>query len=254
MDFHCHLDLYPNAREVYAQTLQRNVFTWLVTTSPRAFEATSKVLGSHPRILISPGLHPEIVHERYQELPLLLEQIDATKAVGEVGLDGSRQFQRSYQLQREAFTSIVKRCHELGGRMLSIHSRQAVKDILDTLVSYPDYGTAVLHWFSGGGSELRLAMDHGCWFSVGPAAFATAAGRSLAKKLPRDRVVLESDGPFAQIDGVSVMPWCSGLTNQLLAEAWGIPYDEVALILDNNAQRLLSIMDIRFGSVELKNL
>jgi len=34
MDFHCHLDLYPGAREVYREAARRNEFTWLVTTSP----------------------------------------------------------------------------------------------------------------------------------------------------------------------------------------------------------------------------
>ena len=89
MDFHCHLDLYPDAREVYCEAARRNAFTWLVTTSPKAFAATSRVLEPLPSVLITPGLHPEIAHERAAELELLLEQIAGVKAVGEVGLDGS---------------------------------------------------------------------------------------------------------------------------------------------------------------------
>ena len=75
MDFHCHLDLYPGAREVYREAARRNEFTWLVTTSPKAFAATSRVLEPWPSVLITPGLHPEIAHERAAELDLLLEQI-----------------------------------------------------------------------------------------------------------------------------------------------------------------------------------
>lgn len=129
MDFHCHLDLYPNARDVFAQAQERNEFTWLVTTSPRAFTATSRVLGGSDKVLITPGLHPEIVGGRHAELDMLLEQIRQVKAVGEVGLDGSKRFQASYDLQRSVFVAVVAQCAALGGRVLSIHSRQAVQDV-----------------------------------------------------------------------------------------------------------------------------
>ncbi|BGE66985.1 TPA: TatD family hydrolase [Pseudomonas aeruginosa] len=239
MDFHCHLDLYPNAREIYAQAVERNTFTWLVTTSPRAFTATSRVLGSHRNVLITPGLHPEIVHERHGELADLLEQIKHVSAVGEIGLDGSRRFQHSYETQQRVFAATIEQCAAVGGRVLSIHSRQAVKDVLSVLAQHPGFGTAVLHWFTGTVAELKAASEMGCWFSIGPAAFTSASGKSLAKKLPRDRVVPESDGPFAQVDGATVMPWSSDDTAELLARAWGLPVNEVRLRLEANSRRLI---------------
>ena len=149
IDFHCHVDLYANAREVHAETLYRNEFTWLVTTSPKAFEATSSVFGHHDTMLISPGLHPEIVGERFQELGLLTEQIDGAIAVGEIGLDGSKRYASSYLKQKQVFAAVVKRCQDMGGRALSIHSRQAVPDVLVLLREFPDHGIPVLHRFSG---------------------------------------------------------------------------------------------------------
>lgn len=242
MDFHCHLDLYPNAREVFAQAVERNMFTWLVTTSPRAFSATSKVLGGHENVLITPGLHPEIVHERYAELDTLIEQIKYISAVGEVGLDGSKRFKHSFDAQREVFTAVVAQCASVGGRVLSIHSRQAVRDVLATLDDHPGFGTAVLHWFTGTAAELKSASDMGCWFSVGPAALNSASGKALAKKLPRDRVVPESDGPFAHVNGATVMPWSSGQTAELLAQAWDVPAGEVARTLELNARQLIGLI------------
>ncbi|KAE9640170.1 Qat anti-phage system TatD family nuclease QatD [Pseudomonas sp. PB106] len=242
MDFHCHLDLYPNAREVFAQAVEKNMFTWLVTTSPRAFSATSKVLGGHENVLITPGLHPEIVHERYIELDTLIEQIKHVAAVGEVGLDGSKRFQHSYEAQHKVFTSVVAQCANVGGRVLSIHSRQAVRDVLAVLNDHPGFGTAVLHWFTGTAAELRSASEMGCWFSIGPAAFNSASGKALAKKLPRDRVVPESDGPFAQVNGATVMPWSAGQTAELLAQAWDIPVGEVIIGLELNARRLIGLI------------
>tara|TARA_R110000868_G_scaffold199827_1_gene446923 strand:+ start:168 stop:929 length:762 start_codon:yes stop_codon:yes gene_type:complete len=242
IDFHCHVDLYPKAREVYAETLSRNAFTWLVTTSPKAFQATSSVLGHHEAILISPGLHPEIVGERFQELDLLIEQIDGTIAVGEIGLDCSKRYAPSYLKQTQVFAAAVKRCHDMGGRALSIHSRQAVPEVLAVLSEFPNHGIPVLHWFTGTASELKAAAGQGCWFSIGPAAFNSAAGKALAKKLPKDRVLPESDGPFAKLEGHPVMPWDFDITVDQLSEAWALPLLEVRHQLLSNAKALLSQM------------
>lgn len=242
MDFHCHLDLYPNAREIYREASERNAFTWLVTTSPKAFSATSRALGSSPKVLITPGLHPEIAYERSDELPLLLEQMASVKAVGEVGIDGSSRFRVGYDTQRKIFSAVVARSAELGGRTLSIHSRQAVKEVLAELDRHPGFGTAVLHWFGGSAVELRRAEAQGCWFSVGPAMFNSNSGRALAAKLPRNRVVPESDGPFAQFEGQPVMPWSEGVTASLLATAWGQTQRETTSLLRENALQLLKFM------------
>lgn len=242
MDFHCHLDLYPGAKEVYREAAKRNEFTWLVTTSPKAFAATSRALEPSPTVLITPGLHPEIAHERAAELDLLLEQIAGAKAVGEVGLDGSPRFKPHYGVQRRIFSAVIARCAEVGGRTLSIHSRRAVRDVLAELEQHPNFGTAVLHWFSGTPAELRAAAALGCWFSIGPAMFDSANGRALAVAVPRDRVVPESDGPFAKIAGKPVMPWSGSQTAEGLASLWRLSTEETAGALAQNGRALLKLI------------
>ncbi|MBN8726977.1 MAG: TatD family hydrolase [Xanthomonadales bacterium] len=243
MDFHCHLDLYPGAREVYREAAQRNEFTWLVTTSPRAFAATSRALEAYPAVLITPGLHPEIAHERASELDLLLEQIAGAKGVGEVGLDGSPRFKPHYDVQRRIFRAVIARCAELGGRTLSIHSRRAVRDVLADLERYPNFGTAVLHWFSGSSAELKAAAARGCWFSVGPAMCASASGRALAAAMPRDRVVPESDGPFAKIEGKLVMPWSARQTAEALSPLWGLSRNATIDTITRNGRKLVRLIE-----------
>ncbi len=242
IDFHCHVDLYPEARDVYAGAVKRNVFTWLVTTSPKAFHATSHVLEKHESVMISPGLHPEIVADRFQELEMLLELIQNVAAVGEVGLDGSKRYSTSYAMQLRVFSDVVRKCHDVGGRAMSIHSRQAVSDVLATLKAFPSHGIPILHWFTGTITELRNASAQGCWFSIGPAAFNSATGKALATKLPKDRVVPESDGPFAQFNNRTVMPWDFNITVRLLGEAWSMPENDVKLQLLNNTKTLLRQM------------
>jgi len=242
MDFHCHLDLYPDARNVYAEASDRVEFVWLVTTSPRAFVATSKVLPASDRVFISPGLHPEVADKKFGELDMLLSQMDECSGVGEVGLDGSPRYKQHFELQKNIFHSVLQKSVILGGRVLSIHSRSAAKEILGLLESHPGFGVAVLHWFTDSPSQLSRAKELGCWFSVGPTMLASANGRKLAGLMPRDRVVPESDGPFAKVRGTPVMPWEAATVATTLADIWGVQREDAELLLRTNGLRLVGLL------------
>lgn len=242
MDFHCHLDLYPDAKQVYAEALQRTEFVWLVTTSPRAYATTSKVLATTQKFFISPGLHPEVADKKRGELEMLLSQMESCAGVGEIGLDGSTRYSQHSELQTQIFKSVVENCARLGGRVLSIHSRAAAMKVLDILDANPGFGTAILHWFTDPPSQLRRAVASGCWFSVGPAMLETANGRKLAALMPRDRVVSESDGPFAKVRGMHVMPWEANGVAVKLADVWSISPDDASTTLKANGLRLIGLL------------
>ncbi len=207
IDFHTHLDLYPNPLSVAQETSRRNIFTLAVTTSPRAWLATTKVLRELPNIKIALGLHPEIVLAKESERDLLLELVAKSEFIGETGLDGSPQHKPTLALQISILNSLLKQCASHGGRIISLHSRRAVTQVLDILDKHPDAGTPILHWFSGSNAELTRAVQRGCWFSFGPAGIRTKAGKDTLMSIPLDRLIPESDGPFACLNGVGVMPW-----------------------------------------------
>jgi TatD DNase family protein len=87
---------------------------------PQGYCCDCRVLTGAANVLITPGLHPEIAHERAGELDLLLTQMGDVAAVGEVGLDGSFRYRKSYDIQRGLFEAIIERSSALGGRVLSI--------------------------------------------------------------------------------------------------------------------------------------
>lgn len=240
MDFHCHLDLYPDARNVYAEAQKKMDFVWLVTTSPRGFAATSKVLRQTESIVVSPGLHPEVAAQKASELELLLHQMADTVAIGEVGLDGSARYRQHFDLQTQIFSAVIKRSQSLGGRVLSIHSRAAAKEVLDILEQFPGFGTAVLHWFTDSAPLLRRASSMDCWFSVGPAMLSSANGRKLAEIMPMSRVVSESDGPFAKASGNPIMPWEASNVAEQLSSIWCLPVEAVNAELLRNGETLRS--------------
>jgi TatD DNase family protein len=98
-----------------------------------------------------------------------------------------------------------------------------------------------MHWFSGSPRELARAVELGCWFSVGPAMLAGEKGRALAGSMPRDRVLTETDGPFAKVEGQSAFPWDASIAVAGLAELWDLPEKKVEQMLRENLRRLTSI-------------
>ncbi len=234
IDFHCHVDLYPDALKLLPEINTRNRFTFAVTTSPRAYLATSKILEPYRRMRVGLGLHPEIATQKAQELDLLLELIPVTRLIGEIGLDGSARFRSSLPLQEKIFKTALGGCQAAGGKVMSIHSRGAERLVLECLRGHPDAGTPVLHWFSGSLRQLEVAVDQGCWFSVGPAMLRSEKGRTLAAAMPLNRVLPESDGPFVESAGKPIMPWEAWDVCDVLAGLWGLPSSEVGqLMIDN---------------------
>ncbi len=198
IDLHCHLDLFEKPAEVIRRTNESKIFVLSITTTPKAWPGTNQMARKCPRIKTALGLHPQLAHERYNELPLFERLLSEVDYVGEIGLDGSKYFKKHIEIQRQVFGKILSLVEKAGGKIMTIHSRGAVSDVLSMIERYPDSGPVILHWFTGSHAQMRKALALGCWFSIGPKMFETKKGRDLISELPIDRILLETDGPFAK--------------------------------------------------------
>ncbi len=158
--------------------------------------------------------------------------------MGEVGLDGSPEFRSSLDAQAGIFMDILLMCAKAGGKILSIHSRGAQGRVLELLALEPLAGTPILHWFTGSKRELSIARELDCWFSVGPAMLSSAAGRNAVAKMPRNRIVPETDGPFGTTRGNGLFPWQATEIARPLAEMWNTTGDDVRVVLAQNFREL----------------
>ena len=214
------------------------VYVLSVTNTPSAWERTAALAFGLPRIRTALGLHPQLAHERKHELPLFRRLIEKTNYIGEIGLDGARECKQFWNDQMDVFVEILGLCTDAGGRVLSIHSRRAASEVIGTLRRFPSVGVPILHWFTGTHKELRDAVDLGCWFSIGPAMLKSAKSTEQIAMMPVDRVLTESDGPFAQEDGRALHPWDVKATHGILAHIWKISAGEVDRILRRNLTSL----------------
>lgn len=239
IDFHCHLDLYPDPLAVRNECTRRGLFMLSVTTTPSAWKGTSALEVGAKRIRTALGLHPQVARERQAELALFDSILPQTRYVGEIGLDGAPEFRNQWKSQVLVFEHVLSKCRDAGGRIMSVHSRRASSAVLDYLGRLPAAGTSVLHWFSGSIRDLDRANALGCWFSIGLAMLTSGKGRAIVARMPRERVLTESDGPFAKIDGQTVMPWDVEKALIGLGQIWSMRPEEVSQQIHRNLQRLL---------------
>lgn len=232
VDFHSHIDLYSDFSKVILGCKDRGIYVLAVTTTPAAWSGTNRLVMNCPQIKVALGFHPQLAKARLNELSLFEQYLPKAKYVGEIGLDGSAAFKSSFAEQIKVFRHVLSCVNSAGGRILSIHSRQSVGLVLAEVRKISCL--PVMHWFSGSKMELMEAINSGCWFSVGPSMLMSQKGRDLVASMPRNRVVTETDGPFATVKGRQLYPWDASLVFSYIASVWNISVDDVEDMLFEN--------------------
>ena len=238
IDFHCHLDLYQEPMKTFREVNRRNIQVLAVTTSPRAFVQTSKFFFGLSNVRVALGFHPELVAQRPSEKKQFFEQMRYTRFIGEIGLDGSQRAKGTLLEQKNFLNEVLRTAALYGGKIISIHSRGAVKEVLQTLETYKGDYIPILHWFTGSTTEAQRAIRLGCWFSINPNMCFTNTGKRIISCIPIDRVLPETDGPFVQIDGMPYMPWDTTVI-EYLAKENNMKLLEMDELLSHNLKKLL---------------
>ena len=197
VDTHCHIDLYQSPPSIIEEIETNSVLSIAVTNAPFLFENTQKLSTQSNLVIAALGLHPELVATHGDQLVRFHQLLKDTRFVGEVGLDYVTKDAGNRQQQRVVFESILAACAEAGDKILTIHSRRSAPDVVSMIGdAFP--GTPILHWYSGARRDLRKAIAAGCYFSVNTAMVRSENGQQLISEIPADRLLTETDGPFAK--------------------------------------------------------
>ncbi|CAM5533037.1 putative metal-dependent hydrolase YjjV [Mycolicibacterium aubagnense] len=241
VDFHCHLDLYPDLEVAIAKAEAARIYTLTVTTTPKAWPRNYELTRGTRYVRAALGLHPQLVAERAGELTLWERHLSETRYIGEVGLDAGPRFYKSLDSQKQVFRTVLERCAEAGGKILTVHSVRSVPMVLDMVERYLpcDRGIVVMHWFTGSKAEARRAAALGCYFSVNAEMTRSDRGRALVADLPMDRLLTETDGPFTQIDGRPTEPADARMAIEAVARVRNLRTDAIATAVRGNLQTLL---------------
>ena len=241
VDFHCHLDLYPDHEAAIARAEAARIYTLTVTTTPKAWARNHELTRDARFVRAALGLHPQLVAERAGELPLWESHLQETRYVGEVGLDAGPRFYKSLEAQEGVFRRILERCAEAGDKILTVHSVRSASKVINMIKRYlpRNRGAVVLHWFTGTKSEARRATALGCYFSVNAEMTRSDRGCRLVADLQMDRILTETDGPFTQLNGRPTEPADVRGALAAIANARNLPIDDVAAAVRANLRALL---------------
>lgn len=240
MDMHCHVDLYPDHDEILNDIRKTGFYVLSVTTVPSAFEGTKNLTLGIKHCRTALGLHPQLAHQRKNELVIFDKFVSDTRYIGEIGLDGSRGFKEHFDDQIQVFSHILKKCESYNDKILTIHSLNAVDDVLTTLSEYPNAGKPILHWFLATKRQIDVAVQLGCFFSIGPAMLYSERAKKVINWLPMGRILLETDGPFATVNGRILFPSDTAMIIQFLSALWNLSTDEVSRQIGSNLKSLVN--------------
>jgi TatD DNase family protein len=250
IDSHCHLDFPDFANEldaVMARAEAAGVGAMLtISTHIRQFARLQAITDRFPNVACSIGTHPHYAaEERDVRLEEILEIAALPKvvAIGEAGLD--YHYDNSPIADQEAGFRLHIAATRETGLPLVIHSREADDHTARILEEEMAKGAfkAVLHCFTGGMDLARRGLALGLYVSFsGVITFKNSeALRDVAREVPLDRVLVETDAPYlapVPMRGKRNEPSYVVHTARMLAEVKEVSPAEIAARTTENFFRL----------------
>lgn len=204
VDSHCHLNMLDTDEKSvgdYIQAARDNDITHLlcVSTQLETFPQILQYAKQYPDVSCSLGIHPTEDMQQVFETGHLIELAsqDEVVAVGETGLDYYR-MEGNLDWQRQRFRQHIAVAKAVD-KPLIIHTRQAREDTIAILKEEQASEVGgVMHCFTESWEMAKLAMDAGFYISFsGIVTFKNAEElKEVAKKIPNDRFLIETDAPF----------------------------------------------------------
>jgi len=249
-DSHCHLDpmrFGDDLPQVSARARVAGVVGMtLIGTRASDSEAAAELAARESGFAAAAGIHPNdvagIEPDEWDRITRLVVS-GRVAAIGETGLDWYRD-SAPRDLQREFFDRHIRLAQSLG-LPLVVHTRDSIRDTLDTLCEAIARGplSVVLHAFTGTHAEAEEAVSLGCCLGfAGMVTFRSAAAlREVAAAVPADRLLIETDSPFLSpepLRGRRNEPSHVVHTARCLAIARGVSLERLAAETTANAKRV----------------
>lgn len=252
-DSHCHPTDIDNPAGVVHSAMASGVSSLLACGyNAQSNEAVLGLRDQLPGLPIAIGLHPWFATE---PIGCVTESIinSFPVAIGECGLDAAvDESTAPPTIQRRIFETQL----EIAGQMklpVSVHSRRAVAAVFDMVREYPTV-RGVMHAFGGSYEQAKLFVDRGWLIGFGGAVTRRNAHRlrGIARRLPLEAIVLETDSPAIGLEGVevpNVRPAHLPRIASALAELRGVDVSELVEATDKNAGRVFGSKVLNWATV-----
>lgn len=251
IDSHCHLDmLEPSELDAVLSRAAQAGVGEVITISTRLSQTAELIaLTRRPGVWCTVGVHPHNVGETpIADAAAIASLADDPRVVG-IGESGLDYFydKAPHDVQQASFRQHI-RAARLSSLPLVIHARNADEDIAailhDEWVSGGPF-RMLLHCFSSGRALAETALDLGGYISFSGMLTFPKAGelRDIARDVPADRVLVETDAPYlAPVPhrGKRNEPSYVRDTARVLAEVRGLAFDDLAALTTHNVRALFT--------------
>ena len=250
VDTHCHLyfeELNKDIDGVLSRANELGVNTFICVGTNINDSHESLVLAKkYKNIYATAGIHPHEAKDAGEDyLKELRKLLDNEKivAVGEMGLDYFRNISNS-DTQKIVFKDQLKLAEETN-KPIVFHNREADEDIINILSDFPNV-IGVAHCFSSSYETAIKLIEMGFYISFsGNLTFKNSHLPEVAKKLPLDRLLVETDSPFLSpvpFRGKTNEPGRTRYVVEKLAEIFDSDIDQIASITTANAKNLFNLV------------
>ncbi|MBB3566230.1 TatD family hydrolase [Rhizobium sp. BK491] len=255
IDTHCHLDFADFEEErdaIVARAHEMGVKQMVtISTKVRKLDGLLALTERYPSVFCSVGTHPNSADQELdiqtEDLVRLANQHEKIVAIGEAGLDYFYDTVKPED-QKTGFLRHIAAARETQ-LPLVIHSRSADEDMAAILTEETGKGAFpfILHCFSAGPALAQIGVELGGYISFsGILTFPKSEElREIAKTVPHDRLLVETDAPYLapkRWRGKRNEPSYVINTAEVLADTIGVSMDEIADITTENAFRCFSKM------------
>jgi TatD DNase family protein len=220
-----------------------------VSVTLEDFPKVKALAEKHAHLFASVGVHPD-----YEDLPVvtadqLADLADHPKvvAIGETGLDYYR-LTGDLEWQRERFRTHIRAARQCT-KPLIVHTRAAAEDTIRIMREEgAEQSGGVMHCFTESWEVARAALDLGFYISFsGIVTFKNAAAlKEVAKKVPLDRVLVETDSPYlapVPYRGKTNEPGLVKHVAEEVARLKGLSFEQIASATSNNFFNLFKIKE-----------
>jgi TatD DNase family protein len=257
IDSHAHVafrQFDADRARVIARAKSAGVTGWIeVGTDLEQSRKAIALAEQHDGVYAAVGVHPSDINDLGGGWMSQLEKLlvhEKVKAIGEVGLDYYRGGTAEQQLPvlKKFIGLAAARSLPVVFHVRSSGTVDAHQDLIDLLRSYSaaDRSGGVIHTYSGTVSQAEEYLELGMYLSMSGVVTFRNAGEmaKVAKSMPLDRLLIETDCPFLAPDpyrGQRNEPFHVSLVAEKIADLRGLSLTEIDHITSENARALFAL-------------
>jgi len=240
VDSHCHLTyepLFSNIDDVINHCITNNIVKLLtISTDLQTSKDSILIANMHEKVFCTIGIHPnssEIEFSKFNDLKNISKQSNKIVGIGETGLDYYK-YKSNKKIQIDSFLKHIDLADQLKVPVI-VHNRDADDDLINIISENVRKKSInfLIHCFTGSLQMAKKLLDLNCFISFsGIITFKKSENlRNVAKFVPLDSMMIETDSPFLSPEpfrGKSNNPSMVKYVAQTIAELKKLSINEIA--------------------------